>query len=181
MNSLDNYVKIYEDVIPDHYCRYLIERFEENKQHWEHVDKRGYPKFKLFYVKGMEDDSLDWVVRDRLKSIYDRYRKEVSASFLPQKINLSEPKIKKYNRGSDDRYDKHVDITTASDSKRYAAFLIYLNDIDKGGSTVFDCIGPVKPKQGRCIIFPPNWLYPHAGLRTISHDKYIMSAYGLYE
>jgi hypothetical protein len=35
----------------------------------------------------------------------------------------------------------------------------------------------VQARQGRCVIFPPNWLYPHRGLQPQDTDKYILSTY----
>lgn len=180
MNSLGDYVKVYDNVIPDHYCQYLIDRFDENPERWDHIDKGGYPKFKLYYVKEMNDPDLSHVVDNLIRSVYARYVTDLRSTSVPKNLQLSEPKVKKYDKGSDDRYDKHVDITSAPVSRRAIAFLFYLNDVDKGGETKFDRVGKVKAKQGSCVVFPPNWLYPHTGLRALSHDKYIMSAYALY-
>ena len=55
----------------------------------------------------------------------------------------------------------------------------YLNDVDEGGETIFTepLDIKVKPKAGRVLIFPPMWMYPHAGLAPKSNAKYIIGSY----
>ena len=167
--------------MPKHHCEYFIERFEDNSELWRYQDNRGYPKFKLCYLDEMDDPTLDEMGRKCVTDIYERYIKDLVGTHVPRRLEISSPKIKKYDKGSDDRYDKHVDIDNKSNCHRAVAFLLYLNDVKKGGNTVFDFIRSVEPKQGRMIVFPPNWLYQHRGLKAVSNNKYIMSAYGLYK
>jgi hypothetical protein len=61
----------------------------------------------------------------------------------------------------------------------------YLNDVEEGGETAFDdkvseYYLKVKSKQGRIVMFPPMWMYPHKGLKPISNPKYIISTYMHY-
>ena len=35
----------------------------------------------------------------------------------------------------------------------------------------------VQPKRGSILIFPPTWMYRHAGLPPVSNDKYILGTY----
>jgi hypothetical protein len=55
----------------------------------------------------------------------------------------------------------------------------YLNDVEEGGETEFESeFGfTVKPKQGRMVVFPPMWMFPHRGKQPISNSKYILSTY----
>jgi len=185
MTSLDNlshYVRVYDNAFPKHLCQELIKGFEDRSEKSIRQEYNGYPNFHLMYVTKMKNRTLGSSVSHHLNDVYQKYKKDINQDFFPKKpITMSQPKVKKYDMGTDDRYDRHVDITNQVDAKRYVAFLIFLNTVEEGGSTVFDSIGTVNAVQGRCIVFPPNWLYPHAGLRAISDNKYILSAYGLYK
>ena len=64
---------------------------------------------------------------------------------------------------------------------RYLVFLWYLNDVADGGETVFvDIDMKVAPRAGRLLVFPPYWMYQHAGLPPVSNDKYIISTYLMF-
>ena len=86
--------------------------------------------------------------------------------------------MKKYVAEDDDRFDPHVDVGDHSSARRFLALFFYLNDVDEGGETWFTKMGiKVKPEAGRCLIFPPTWTYPHAGLPPLNTNKYIIGTY----
>ena len=59
-------------------------------------------------------------------------------------------------------------------------FLYYPNmeqyDIDEGGETTFESV-TIKPEQGKLLVFPPLWMFPHRGEPPVSNTKYILSTY----
>ncbi len=58
----------------------------------------------------------------------------------------------------------------------------YLNDVECGGETAFRELGVrVQPRRGRLVMFPPFWMYRHAGPRPDSGLKYIVSTYMRFE
>jgi hypothetical protein len=60
-------------------------------------------------------------------------------------------------------------------------FLWYLNDVAEGGETEFpDLRIKVQARTGRLLMFPPYWMFQHAGLAPVSNDKYIVSTYMLF-
>jgi hypothetical protein len=57
--------------------------------------------------------------------------------------------------------------------QRLIAVIVYLNDVEEGGETVFYNQGlVVKPKCGRVLMFPTALEYAHAGRQPISNTKY---------
>ena len=61
---------------------------------------------------------------------------------------------------------------------RVLTYLFYLNDVDEGGETEFyggDI--KIKPKQGKMILFPSSWTYPHSGKMPVSSNKYIITGW----
>ena len=60
-------------------------------------------------------------------------------------------------------------------------FLWYLNDVTEGGETEFCDLGiKVAPRTGRLLMFPPYWMFQHAGRPPVSNDKYILSTYLMF-
>jgi hypothetical protein len=78
---------------------------------------------------------------------------------------------------------KHVDANITCTSKRFLAFIIYLNTVDEGGETIFTkpIELKIKPKEGNILFFPPFWMYEHEGNMPISNDKYIITGFLCYE
>jgi hypothetical protein len=95
-------------------------------------------------------------------------------------VRFSEWIIKRYRADQNEGFQYHFD-ALGPVANRYLVFLWYLNTVGQGGETVFPDIGvQIVPQAGTLLIFPPYWLFQHAGLPPISGDKYILSTYALY-
>jgi predicted 2-oxoglutarate/Fe(II)-dependent dioxygenase YbiX len=79
--------------------------------------------------------------------------------------------IRKYNMNTG-KYIFHVD--EIRECKRLITFIWYLNTIDNGGETLFYNNIKVKPEEGKLLLFPSTWTYPHSSLNTYSEDKYVI-------
>ena len=84
---------------------------------------------------------------------------------------LESIKIKKYP--ADGYFKDHVDSSFWETSMRYLSAFTYLND-SEGTRFWNDLV--IEGKKGRVVVFPPNWLYPHASLNGKS-VKYFMGTY----
>ena len=81
--------------------------------------------------------------------------------------------MKRYNDSSN-QHTYHADSTATS--PRLLAVLIYLNEVEAGGETVFLNQGlAVKPKCGRVLVFPTAFTYIHAGRRPHKGRKYVVA------
>ena len=81
-----------------------------------------------------------------------------------------------------DKYDCHIDTVNYDNGyARKLTIMGYLNDEYKGGKFYFmthsDERHYVDIGKGSVLVFPPYWMYPHAGLRVLKGTKYIMSTY----
>ena len=65
-------------------------------------------------------------------------------------------------------------------SSRFLVLFVHLSNNDSGHTTFPDRDIKVQPKQGRLLMFPPNWCYPHTGERVTDKPKYILGSYGHY-
>lgn len=99
---------------------------------------------------------------------------------VPTTKNTETFRIKRYRPGTGEEFRVHHD-AKGYYCNRYLVLLWYLNDVAEGGETVFPDLGvSIKPKAGRLLMFPPNWMFQHAGRPPVSNDKYILSTYLLY-
>lgn len=56
---------------------------------------------------------------------------------------------------------------------RIFSSILYLNDVDDGGETYFNNFEiSIKPKTGRLVIFPANYIYKHEAKTPKSNDKF---------
>ena len=158
-------------------CSNLINFYEKNSEH----HKRNNNKVQQFTELNVNsvDHDLAYALALRIKPLVDAYTDIHSPTgdrFFPENYAFEEFRIKCYN-GSD-CFKQHVDVGNLESSKRFLAFLFYLNDDFEDGGTLFRLPEAkyITPKIGNCLIFPPTWQYPHEGLKA-KGTKYIMSTY----
>ena len=173
--TLPNLATVIDGVLPPVVCESLIELFDELPQ--EEWDRNGAPKFTQVNVNEGQPGLVNMLVTYVVSSLDEYKQRFASTHYLPPLRLLEEFRIKRYNSRSDDRYDVHVDVESAGSARRYLSFLFYLNDDFTGGETEFAEGAAVTPRRGSVLVFPPYWMYPHAGRRVITGTKYIMSTY----
>jgi len=182
MAHLDQLIRIHHNVLPSETCKELIEIFEENQDKQEKVDNDKKPSFTQFNLT--ENSSKYKEVHIQLVRLTQKYRDEyyefVDKRVFPDTHAFEQFRIKRYNPGGEERFDTHVDVSDYSSARRFLSFMWYLNDVDDGGLTVFDDLS-VKPEEGKLIIFPPLWMFPHRGEPPVSNTKYILSTYLHYK
>jgi hypothetical protein len=96
---------------------------------------------------------------------------------LPHQFSMEGMRIKCYRPNGLDQFKLHVDVADRASSGRFLSFLLYLNDSDAG--TEFPLEGKtVEAREGRLLMFPPLWTYPHIGhMPKDGSTKYILSTY----
>jgi len=105
---------------------------------------------------------------------------EQGRALTPNTMAIEGFRIKCYRPNDQDQFGLHVDVAHAASSTRYLAFLFYLNDSDAGTEFPRERY-TVAAREGRVVMFPPTWCYPHQGLMPQDGStKYIMSSYLLY-
>lgn len=123
---------------------------------------------------------FDYIL-DTLQSTIDYYKQQafISSKQFPSRFAFENLKIKRYLPNTDQGMSDHIDVFSKESSRRFLAFIIYLNDNFEGGETVFlrhDI--KIKPKTGTVVIFPPYWPWLHSANKVISGEpKYFMGTY----
>ena len=181
MQSLINnshMVKVYDAIIPYNFCGELIRVFEDSSEHHEYVNNDHKPCFTQLNVN-QHYPQLVTVLVSYAKKAYTLYCDDIKNPYIPKFKHLEEFRIKRYLPNRKERFDEHVDVVDHASAIRGLAFLFYLNDND--GDTCF--ANPpliIHPRDGRVLVFPPTWEYPHSGISPNNQTKYIMSTYVHY-
>ena len=186
--ELNDFIKVYDNVLDHDTCKSWIEHFESSDKKEKLYDD-GYPNWHHLWV------DYDYPTEDIDKKVEEyriKYFSDIAKNYLHLTgydhypymdrimYYLERWKIKRYNPGLDEKFETHIDSLTNSSTERFLTYIFYLNDVEEGGETVFDSI-KIQPKEGRLIVFPPMWMFPHAGNVPISNTKYIMSTYLRYD
>ena len=120
--------------------------------------------------------------RTRMDAALQRYNADVGPLpiAVPNSPHSADLILKRYAPGGNDRFQVHFDsVNEVSD--RYLVFLWFLNDVQQGGETQFPQLGlKFEARAGRLLVFPPYWMFQHAGLAPLTSDKYILSTYLLF-
>lgn len=174
--KLPKYALVLEDAIPSDLCDKLIANFDHSEL--ERVDKGGYPTFTQLNVNEAYPQVIQ-LLTHYTRQVFEEYKKcyRNVTRYLPTFKKLESFRVKRYNCNSDDRFDLHVDVASTPASTRALSFLYYLNDNFTGGETHFEGWPQIVPRKGNVLVFPPYWMFPHAGLPVITGTKYIMSTY----
>ena len=177
---MSKYIKIYDNALSLDLCSRLINNFETCGLDTHEFFNDEFKKFNQLTLR--HDDAKQKLFIDELvpvlQFLYLQYIKDCKLEHyqIPKKIGYEGFRIKKY-------YDEtcvfnpHVDVVDSESSKRFISFLFYLNDTNDGDTVFFDQDVSIKPTQGRVVMFPPLWCYPHQGTSCKEGNKYILSTY----
>ena len=194
---MDNYLRIYDDMIDEETCQKFIEKFESNKDRLETINHIGGPQGEnsisfnqLHLVQYDEWKPIQSGMIDLFQDVILRYKVDCSIrdKQWPSGCGFESVRIKRYLANDSDRFDPHVDVMNHDTARRFLSFFVYLNDVEVGGETKFlNLYKPgtyipftVTPKRGRLLVFPPLWPWYHAGLKAESGNKYLIHSYCHY-
>jgi hypothetical protein len=182
----DFYVLEIKNSLSKPICNEIIERFEAQENKYEGITFGGVnkdTKDTLDFHLSMDNDN--W--RDIDKVLFNELNKGIKQyiDHLDSEIkvfgftNLTDKgfQIQKYKQG-EGKYVFHNDFICYGDgTNRIFTYLWYLNTIDEGGETDFYNKGLMKAEQGKLILFPSCWTYPHSARVPISDNKYIITGW----
>lgn len=176
--QLRDFVAVYEDVLSEDFCRDIIRRFEAEEAH--HV-RRGMSGIRKFTELNL-DELPDWrpILDDLEQTAVECYRmyQESHPGMFPPAHEFESYRIKRYEPGKGEVFSRHVDGYDHVTALRFLVLFWYLNDVDEGGETWFPELRMrVRPRRGRVLMFPPFWMFEHAGLQPVSNTKYIVGSY----
>ena len=184
--SLDACIQVFDEALAPAFCAQVIDSFqrlerlhvpngrghrgglEDSAWHELNITPLSDEVFRGFFIREMDT---------YLARYNERLRLPIS---VPWRAKLDDLCIKRYRADRGECFQPHFD---ALDEKagRYLVFLWYLNDVADGGETEFCRLDRrVTARTGRLLMFPPYWMFQHAGLPPRSADKYILSTYLMF-
>ncbi len=178
---LADYIQLYEQTLAPEACRALIERFEASPGLQEQMHAEHSYRFTEINVSRHWPEAETQIFRIMTQAIRHYWQKlEIGASW-PTKVGFEKLRLKRYVPGGVEHFPPHVDVMRAEESRRFLTAILYLND-PGGGETLFPGLDlTVAPAAGQMVVFPPLWLFPHAGLAPRDRPKYILHRYMWYE
>jgi len=186
MRDLARYVQSFDDALDPAFCAQMIESFEKLAR-FHGRNGRGFitsltdSSWTELNVSKLADAGMQDFFRAQVFRFLERYNASLGLTLpIPERERLENLRIKRYFVESHDQFQPHFDALDYT-SNRYLVFLWYLNDVAEGGETDFPDLGlRIGARAGRLLVFPPYWMFQHAGLPPKSNDKYIISTYLLF-
>ena len=182
---MQDYIKVYENVLDN--CQSYIDKFESFKDYDDVEVKKGDERISFKQVTLGWTDELTVQMLKIVDEYYLRYQEDCSldAWQLPGDIGYESVRVKRYQNNDYDRFDAHVDVNNYDTARRFLAFFVYLNTVEQGGETEFTAQYKkgtytkyqIEAIEGRLVVFPPMFTWPHAGLKPWSNEKYLLHSY----
>ncbi|MDE2223749.1 MAG: 2OG-Fe(II) oxygenase [Xanthomonadaceae bacterium] len=184
--DLVRYVQCFDDALEPDFCQRMVESFNRLSRFHARGGRSGTAPldesaWTELNVTKAADASFEAFFREQAMRHLVLYNERVALTLpIPLRSRLENLRIKRYSVDAGDRFQPHFDALDYC-SNRYMVFLWYLNDVSEGGETEFCDLGlRIKAQQGRLLMFPPYWMFQHAGLPPRSNDKYMISTYLLF-
>jgi prolyl 4-hydroxylase len=186
MRDLARYVQWFDHALKPDFCQGMIESFQQLSHCQARNDRGAISALKSsawteLNVSKVADASFEALFRQQMLEYLDVYNERAPMTLpIPPRHRIENLRIKRYTVEQADQFQPHFDALDYN-CNRYMVFLWYLNDVAEGGETEFCDLGiRVAARAGRLLMFPPYWMYQHAGLPPRSNDKYIISTYLLF-
>lgn len=186
VENLRSYVQWFDNALAPEFCEKMVSSFEQMKEaqapngrgHRAGLENSAWHELNL---TPLADKAFMGYFFDQIDKHLATYNARVNLTLaIPSRPTIDNLVIKRYSAGTDDNFEPHYD-SHSEKVRRYMVFLWYLNDVDEGGETEFCDLGfKVSARRGRLLMFPPYWMFQHAGLPPRSNDKYIVSTYLLF-
>jgi hypothetical protein len=194
---LDKYIYINKNSLSSDFCIELIKLFENDTNKKEGRTLSGVNKSikdttdmdipdndeKWFRYHSLLNNELKRNIKKYLDMLNNtnNYINETNLKYIFfDNTNLKRGSLlmQKYTRNKG-KYVYHNDFFVDSkiQQNRVITFLWYVNTVEEGGETCFGESFKIKPEQGKLILFPACWTFPHCGKMPISSDKYIITGW----
>ena len=176
-NTLEQYVKVFYDVVPEDLCDAIIKEYS-NCGEWNPATTGGGLQTNIRNVDeismSLDETIRDSVVRrqldDQVFECVSGVSKKYNEEFEHFQINVDTGyQLLRYKEGQ--FYTQHVDSFIAQ--QRSLSCSLVLNDDYEGGEFCFwDGTMMHRPPKGAAIVFPSNFMYPHEIRKVTKGERY---------
>ena len=178
-------VKQYTNTLNKDFCDTIIRIYNESDKIHPGVTLNGLntsiKKTFDLHFKNIDVEKIinyDTQLHSILNKYINEYFKEINCVHYNSEYLDKGFQIQKYIQ-NDGFYSYHHDglIDLQLKEERMLTYIFYLNTVEEGGETEFFGTTKIKPEQGKLVLFPAYWCFPHKGLMPISNDKYIVTGW----
>ena len=184
--SIERCVQVFDNALTPEFCAQMVQSFNQMNQF--HIPNgRGHKRglegsaWTELNISPLADAGFKGFFMKQIDDYLGHYNERLKLPLpVPNRPRIEDIRIKRYRVGGEEKFEPHFD-SMDDKANRFLVFLWYLNDVTEGGETEFLNLGiKVAPRTGRLLMFPPYWMFQHAGLPPLSNDKYIVSTYLLF-
>jgi|TARA_B100001971_G_scaffold212151_1_gene241494 hypothetical protein len=185
---LSEVIKEYKDIVPKVLCKELIEFFEESITFRIDDHRKQSQEMQLMGDPRPQAVAYKQILYDLIYPLGEKYERELHTLCHTDYMPADEPMTKMFQTGfrslqiqkytSEDKGYPAVHIESGPNlTQIYLAVIVFLNDVEKGGQTVFSMGGTaIQPETGKVAIWPPCLPFYHCGRKSES-DKYILTSW----
>lgn len=148
----------------------------------------GFGSFDRGHLRKKLDEVLDVSYKEyRQKYAVQQFNLENgehidSGSAIPRSYENVGYKIQKSSQGGGFvGWHYEFDHGSQNHKNRFLVWMIYLNDVERGGKTEFINSLSVKPQRGTLVLWPAYFTHLHRAAPDLQEDKYIMTGWFTYE
>tara|TARA_R110000796_G_scaffold250587_1_gene379754 strand:+ start:1562 stop:2179 length:618 start_codon:yes stop_codon:yes gene_type:complete len=140
--------------------------------------KKEVKDSKDLKLTGLEVESQNYVTQ--LQTCLDCYLEQYKQANSVTRFEIEAVNMQKYPLGGGFKV-WHSERGSVQKAFRNLVFMTYLNDVEDGGETEFMYQNlKVKPRKGLTLIWPPDWMYTHRGVPSLTEEKYIVTGWYHY-
>ena len=181
-----NHIQIYDNMLSKEGCQHIIDYFESNIN----LSFKGYAAGKvdiktkdsqdltlrLEYPRNEGEYKINEYIIQSLQKGTEKYRNKfrlldmmVGTWHVDDRFN-----IQRFDEGQG-YHGVHCEHSKDA-CNRMLVWMIYLNNA-KCGTRFYEPRRDVKAKQGRLVMWPSYWTYPHSGITPNKGEKYLMTGW----
>ena len=182
---MDNFVRIYNDVITNEKCQYFVDKFEAHPEMQEIQNNSQGKTLTMMNLMNSPDisfrEDLDFLSNIFMENV-EKYKKDcrIKPFQFPDKFGVEAFKIKRYLPDTTDEFPAHVDVRDYATARRFLVMFVYLTD-NYAGQTELEVLAGSSPcRRGSILLLPPLWPWVHAGKVPTKKPKYILGTYCQY-
>tara|TARA_B100001778_G_C18288395_1_gene494194 strand:- start:92 stop:637 length:546 start_codon:yes stop_codon:yes gene_type:complete len=180
-----NHIQIYDNTLSKNTCNNIIKYFDNNPNKQKEKDS-SHEDTRIYVHRDRCDDIISRLLQEDilpcLEKGLEKYKK--TFPFLNELVYwsmLPTFNIQKFDGDKEGYFAKHCESGNLRTSERMLAWMIYLNNA-KCGTRFYHPTKDVEAKQGRLVIWPAEWTYPHSGITPNIGEKYLMTGwYSFFE
>ena len=178
-------IYMYEDFLKENYCKELISVADEVARKSSISNPTGDVKYDLYRTSSTAD--IDYNENKIIPYINNKICRTLDLDeSLGEAIQIQKYLPGEYYKEHNDYYHWFTpehDIYTEWMGQRTWTFMVYLNDVEQGGETIFKHLDlKIKPKRGTAIFWNnllpigfPNYKTIHEAKTPISGNKYVIT------